>query len=148
MAQRKRTEKQDKTEKIIRIGGFVIAIVGAITAFITFYNNQKHPDPLKETRLSTYKNLSTLVGKMISTSNNDSLSNLADTFEQDFYNGEMILVEDTIVSLAMRRFKFELHDKLNGIENIENPNKFQNTGRDVIQACQDHILEMIKKSKN
>ncbi len=60
----------------------------------------------------------------------------------------MLLVEDTIVCLAMNRFKLELEDKLNGNVNILSPNKFENAGRDVILKCQAHIVEMTKKSKN
>ena len=141
----KKIAVQDRTEKVIKIGMFVIAVVGAITALITWYtNNQtqhKQPDALKETRIETYKNLSTLIGRMISTSNPDSLVRFANDFNQNFYNGEMILVEDTLVSLAMRRYKFALDDKLNGIVNILDPQKFEKTGREVIKTCQLHISQ-------
>ncbi|RZJ99679.1 MAG: hypothetical protein EOO46_22295 [Flavobacterium sp.] len=143
------TQKQDYTEKVIKIGTFAIAIVGAITGIIAWYNNQKENDNLKDTRIATYKNLSVLVGKMISNDNADSsLMSQSKVFNREFYNGEMLLVEDTIVCLAMNRFKLELEDKLNGNENILSPNKFENAGRDVILKCQAHIVEMTKKSKN
>lgn len=147
MAQTKKTDKQDKVERIIKIGTFIIAIVAATTSLLTWCNNQKTSDPLKETRLKTYTSLSNLVGKMISPHNADSLAILAKTFTEDFYNGEMILVEDTTVSLAMKRFKIELNDKLNGVENILNPNKFENSGRVVIEICKFNIIEMTEKSK-
>lgn len=142
----KKIVTQDKTEKVIKIGMFIIAIVGAITAFVTWYNNNekqhKQPDALIEIRLETYKNLSSLIGKMISTSSPDSLIKLSNEFNQNYYNGEMILVEDTSVSLAMKRYKFALDDQLNGVSNILDPNKFEKTGREVIKACQLHILQL------
>jgi len=146
MAQTKKADKQDKVERTIKIGTFIIAIVAATTALLTWFNNQKHSDSLKETRLTNYRSLSHLVGKMISKPNSDSLAGLAKTFTEDFYNGEMILVEDTTVSLAMKRFKLELDDKLNGVENILNPDKFEKSGRNVIEICKFHIIEMTEKS--
>ncbi len=82
-------QKQDYTEKVIKIGTFAIAIVGAITGIIAWYNNQKEIDILKDTRIATYKNLSVLVGKMISNGNLDSsLISQSKVFSQEFYNGE------------------------------------------------------------
>jgi len=148
-AKKVNTQKQDYTEKVIKIGTFAIAIVTAITGIITWHNSQKENDNLKDTRIATYKNLSVLVGKMISNDNTDSsLISQSKVFNQKFYNGEMLLVEDTTVCLAMNRFKLELEDKLNGNVNILSPNKFENAGRDVILKCQAHIVEMTKKTKN
>lgn len=149
MKQNNKTEKQERIDKIIKIGSFVIAIVGAITGLIAWYNNQKYVDSLKEKRIATYENLSLLVGKMISNNNPDStLLVQSKTFNEDFFNGKMLLVEDSVVCLAMNRFKFELEDKINGNINILNPQKFEKSGRDIILACQQHIVDMTKKSKN
>jgi hypothetical protein len=139
-----KVDRKDATDKIIKTGGFIIAIVGAVTALITWVVSlQPKPvtDTLSATRIATYTDLSLLVGRMISNANTDSLKSLGVVFNEKFYNGEMLVVEDTAVSKAMKRFKLELEDKLNGVYYPLDPTKFENSGRDVIQTCQKHIKQ-------
>ena len=137
MAKRRKPLKLDT---IIKIGTFIIAIVGAVIAVLQFSHK---PDPLIEERKKVYDEMSVLIGKMINTNNPDSLHSLADEYNKA-YNGKMILYEDGKVSIAMRRFKYALEDKLAGVINVGNPNKFAITGMEVIKAFQEDIYKRSK----
>lgn len=124
----------------------MIGIIGVIIC-ITWFNKEKQFDVMEQSRISTYNRLSALIGKIIGVSNADSLQRWNNSFNHDFYDGETIPLDDSMTLLAMRRFKFELNDKLNGTINILDPNKFETIGHDLIQACRLQIFKMTKASK-
>ncbi len=130
---------ESNLDRNLKIGTFALAIIASITGLITWYNNAIYKsDPLKTTRIEQYNDLSRIIGKMINEKNLDSLKVLNHEFI-NMYNGQMVLLEDTAVSLSMRRFKLEVDDKMNGIENLANPFKYQASGLQVIKACKTHI---------
>ena len=134
--------KNIKNEKIIKRAIFSVTVIISIVICITWLQRDKQFDVLEKTKLSTYSHLSSLIGKIIGGTNADSLANWNSAFNNDFYDGETIPTEDSITLIAMRRFKFELNDKLNGTTNILEPAKFEKTGQDIIQACQLQIAKI------
>ena len=140
------SEKENKPKKKslspdqwIKIGGLVLALVGTVITVLKFANGtQEVTAPiLSEEQKEMYIEVSDAIGQLIAEKENIK-SETAQKFNA-LYSGKMILVEDTIVSLAMRKFKFELDDKLARRENILNPNKFQKTGMDVVKACRNAL---------
>jgi hypothetical protein len=140
-------QHKEKIDKIIRTGIFSIAAVTAITILITWFGKERQFDILEQDRFSKYSGLSVLVGKIIGVSSSDSLANWAGAFNHNFYDAENIATEDSLLLLAMRRFKFELNDRLNGAVNILDPDRFEKTGQDIIEACQLQIAKMNKIPK-
>jgi hypothetical protein len=131
------------TEKTIKAAIFSAVGVTAIIICITWAGKEKQFNDL-ENKVSAYNRLTTLIGKIISVSNADSLIEWSNSFNHDFYDRETIAPEDSTTLLAMRRFKFELNDKLNGAINILDPGKFEKSGHDIIKACQTQIAIITK----
>ncbi|HLX92746.1 MAG TPA: hypothetical protein VKR32_13745, partial [Puia sp.] len=133
--------KQEKLSTIAIFCGVAVLIV--IICF-AWFQREKRFDKLEQTRISVYRDLSRLVEKMISASNQDSLATWRVAFEQQYYDGRAVSDRDTSTQLAIRRFKYELDDRLNGTLNILDPSRFIKSGHDIIQSCE---LEMSKLSK-
>lgn len=125
-----------KIDKFINIGGFVISIVTLLIVILQYVNE---PDPLKETRISTYKDMIDITGKIINTQNNDSLTKLTNQFTE-IYWGYYMLVNDSLVAKVMKRFKFELEDKIKGKNNIYS-DKYKLIGEELIETCQKSIIK-------
>jgi hypothetical protein len=123
--------------------------VGAIAFIIciVWYNREKQFHLEQQNKISVYKCLDSLVGKIITAPCLDSLLKWSTTFNHEFYESQIIPPEDTSTLLAMRRFSFELRDKLNGMINIADPARFANCGTDIIQACQSQISNITDESK-
>jgi hypothetical protein len=133
-------------EKTIKATIFSVVGVIAIIICITWAGKEKQFNDL-ENKISAYNQLTGLVGKIISVSNADSLIKWSNIFNHDFYDKEIIPSEDSATLLAMRRFKFELNDKLSGTINILEPDRFEKTGRDIIKECQSQIAKITRGSE-
>ena len=132
-------EKTNRLETFLKIGGFVIAAVGCLLAVLQFTKSCGKTDPLAEERKQIYIEVSQLVGKILATENRDTLNKLSDEFNV-LYNGRMNMVEgQSAVSLSMRRFRYELDDKLNGVKNVLNQFKFKTEGLKLIRECQKQL---------
>jgi hypothetical protein len=134
------------TEKTIKATIFSVVGVTAIVICITWAGKEKQFNDL-ENRVSAYNRLTTLIGKIISVANADSLLRWSYSFNHDFYDRETIPPEDSATLLAVRRFKFELNDKLSGMINILDPAKFEKAGHDIIKACQIQIAKINRGSE-
>lgn len=132
-------KKNLSPDQWIKLGGLVLALVGTIITVLKFTSGTPEvtSPALSEEQKEMYIEVSDVIGQLIAEKENVK-PETAQKFNT-LYSGKMILVEDTIVSLAMRKFKFELDDKLAGRENVLNPNKFQKTGMDVVKACRDAL---------
>lgn len=142
MAGKKKSDNAtgSKLETALKVGGFIIALSGAVIGILQFTRRPKHDD-LKEERINTYREASRIIGKLVNLEHPDSLKNNAQAF-YNLYSGNLILVQDTVVESSMKRFKFELDDKLNGIENTGQPFKFKQTGMQAIKDCQESIQRL------
>jgi hypothetical protein len=134
------------TEKTIKATIFSVVGVTAIIICMTWAGKEKQFNDL-ENRVSAYNRLTTLIGKILSVSNADSLIKWSNNFNHDFYDRETIPSEDSATLLAMRRFKFELNDKLSGTINILDPDRFEKTGHDIIKVCQTQIAKITRGSE-
>jgi hypothetical protein len=134
------------TEKTIKATIFSVVGVTAIVISITWAGKEKQFSDL-ENRVSAYNRLTTLIGKIISVSNADSLIKWSNSFNHDFYDRETIPQEDSATLLAMRRFNFELNDKLSGTINILDPDRFEKSGHDIIKECQTQIAKITRGSE-
>jgi hypothetical protein len=137
-------KKKEKNGKIIRMTALPFVVIIAIGAFVMWLNGKSQFSDLNQAKISTYSGLNSLVEKILSAPNTDSLISLSKTFNNDFYDGGKIPNEDSIILLAMKRFKFELNDKINGATNILDPKRFEKTGHDVMEACQSQIVKINK----
>jgi hypothetical protein len=137
-------KKKEKNGKIIKITAFPFALLIVIGAFTIWLNDKSQNSDLHQARLSAYNGLSSLVEKILFAPNSDSLISLSKTFNHDFYDGEKIPNEDSLTLLTIRRFKFDLADKINGATNILDPNRFEKIGHDVMRACQSQIVKINK----
>lgn len=134
---KKKEKSKLSTDQWLKLGGLILTLVGTIIAVLKF--SPDSPKRLSEEQKEFYVETSDVIGKLISS---DSIINQVTASEfYSLYNGRMILVEDSIVSRAMRRFKFELDDKRNGVENALNPNKFQKTGIELIETFKNALDE-------
>jgi hypothetical protein len=134
------------TEKTIKATIFSVVGITAIVICITWAGKEKQFSE-QENRVSAYNRLTALIGKIISVSNTDSLIKWSASFNHDFYDRETIPPEDSTTLLAMRRFKFELVDKLSGTINILEPGRFEKTGHDIIKECQNQIAKITRGSE-
>ncbi|HSZ86249.1 MAG TPA: hypothetical protein VK787_09475 [Puia sp.] len=135
-------KKKEKNGKIIKITALPFAVIIVIGAFVIWLTDKSQNSDLNQTRLSAYNGLSSLVEKILSAPNTDSLISLSKTFNHDFYEGEKIPNEDSLILLTMKRFKFDLADKINGSTNILDPKRFEKIGHDVVHACQLQIAKL------
>src|ERR1700691_5306551 len=138
----KKTSRMPGKEKIIKASIFSCMGIIVIIICIAWFSSEKQFTAFEQNKISTYGRLGTLIEKIISTSSQDSLIAWSNRFNRDFYDGETIPREDSATLLAMRRFRFELNDKLSGTINILEPTKFEKTGRDIIQACQVQVVKL------
>ena len=134
------------TEKAIKATIFSAMGVTAFVICVTWAGKEKQFSE-QQSRVSVYNRLTTLIGKIITVSNADSLLTWNKSFNSDFYDGKTIPPEDSATLLAMRRFRFELNDKLSGTTNILDSGRFEKTGQDIIKACQMQIAKMTKGSE-
>jgi hypothetical protein len=123
-----------KLDKFFKIGTFIISCLSF--AFLVYQYFDK-PDPLKDTRINTYRELSSLVGKIINTQDVDSLKGLSKLYGE-MHMGVMVLINDSLTSIAMKRFKYDLDDKIKG-DNILNSDKYKTTGIELIKYCKNNI---------
>ena len=140
----KKIKKKDKNGKIIKITALPFAVIIVIGSFVIWLNDKSQISDLNQTKISAYSGLNSLVEKILSAPGTDSLISLSKTFNHDFYDGEKIPNGDSTILLAMKRFKFELNDKINGATNILDPKRFEKTAHDVMQACQSQIVKINK----
>lgn len=134
----KQKSKKLTTDQWLKIGGLILALAGTIITILKFTGTDV-PEKLSEDQKEIYFEVSGVIGELLT--QNDNIDSETATEFDKLYNGRMILVEDSVVSRAMRRFKFELDDKRNGVKNVLNPNKFQKTGIQVIEACKDALRQ-------
>jgi hypothetical protein len=130
--------------KIIGAAALSLLTLAFAGTLVLWFGREGRAEGPKSTSISTFRDLSSLVGRIIKESNQDSLTGLARSFEQNYYEGQLIYPEDSVILLTMRRFKFELNDKLSGMTNILDSEKFQNVGRDLIAACQLQMTHLTK----
>ena len=133
-------QRESKLENYLKIGGFLIALSGAVLAILQF-TSKSDDDPLRDQRIETYKAATRIIGKLISFEKIDSIRAYAPAF-MELYNGEMLLVEDPEVAESMKRFKNELTDKTTGVENVVDPFKFKKTGMAAISTFQRSIKKL------
>lgn len=133
-------KKNSKLETVIKTGTFIISIVGAVTAYISFQQGCHKPDPFPE-RKDVYVKLSSIIGEIESVQDTNQLRVLSYRFDS-LYNGSLKIYEDTVVSLAMRKFRLEVDDKLNGRKNLLEPFKLQQTGDALIITLKNQIHEL------
>ena len=119
----------------MEIGGFIFSFITVIIVVLQFLDR---PDPLKETRINNYKGIIDITGKIVNTQDNDSLTKLSNQF-MEIYWGYYMLVNDSMVIKEMKRFKFELEDKIKGNNNVFT-DKYKTIGKELIQSCQKRII--------
>tara|TARA_R110000868_G_scaffold119310_6_gene316012 strand:- start:25343 stop:25798 length:456 start_codon:yes stop_codon:yes gene_type:complete len=134
---KKQVKNKITTDQWLKLAGLLLALVGTIITIMKFTGTEEPPLKLSEEQKEIYLEVSDIIGELIA--QNDKIDNETASEFYKLYNGRMILVEDSIVSRATRRFKFELDDKRSGIKNVLNPNKFKKTGIEVIEACRDAL---------
>ncbi len=136
-----------KNEKIIKITAFSVMGMIAISMCIAWFISERKFRLSEMNKRSTYSRLSNLTERIIGAYGTDSLANWDSAFSHEFYDVGTIPPEDSSTLLAMRRFKFELHDKLDGMINILDSAKLSEAGQDLIFACQLQIFRISKAPK-
>jgi hypothetical protein len=131
-----------RKRKIFRAMLFIVPAIFVITTLIAWFSGRQNAGSSRTNEIAAYKKLDMLIAKLITTQNSDSLSSFTKVFNYELYQTETASDADSTISLAMRRFKFELNDKVNGIVNILDSGRFERTGRYIIWACANQISKL------
>jgi len=120
----------------------LIAALSLIFTLIAWFNSRQNGNEFKAKEISAYKKLDLLVAKIITTTDPDSLVNYTKIFNRALFEAQTSSFQDSVISLSMRRFTFELNDKLHGIVNLLDSGRFERTGQSIIRTCAAHISSL------
>ncbi len=131
-------KKETKIELYIKIGGFIILVIGTIITVLKFLNEDKRDEFQNGKKNKIYFELSDIVSNIMEAENDSTLKKYAKDFNI-FYKGQMTLVEDTTVSKSMKRFKLELEDRLKGYTNLFHKDKLSEEGYKLMKYCREEL---------
>ena len=91
-----------------------------------------------EKKMSAYTDLADVVAKLVTTTDTTAFRQMANTFDEHYW-GKLPLVTDSLVELAAKSFRSQVIDRKNGIVDVYDPEKLQNSGFSLIKTCQESL---------
>ncbi len=127
-------------DTVLKLSGPLLTIFGLIVGALQFTAQLSNNDKMEfkrriwEKRLDAYMELGNLTARIVTSTHQDSIKRLSVEFEKVYW-GKLPLFEDDSVERAMKRFRNEIHDKAEGIEDSLDNDRLTEKGYLLMLTC-------------